>query len=331
MKAEKVLGFAVCAFACTMGSAFANETNGWFGVTADTAINTYNCSTSGVATVSDSKIVLDNDMSSPFVVSNFTAASTSDGIVKLTATARLTPSSTNDFTEVSADAKAGFAVGIDGYNNTNFYGYANGAWHKLTGTVAGVGEDTTFSLLLNYRDGKVSFFQGDGILLDESSTTEFDLEGADALNGINAYGNGSITSITGGYEVAVAAYGGKKYGSVADAKVAGGTGSDIKKVNDTGAVIDKTTADNGLSVAVCMALGLDIDSSTANIAVAPVDTDTAPDAITLKINVDSAPEASAVRYAVQESKAASPTYYDKPDQVQIPLEAGTYTITPVLK
>ena len=32
MNAEKVLGIAVCAFACATGSAFANTTNSWFGV-----------------------------------------------------------------------------------------------------------------------------------------------------------------------------------------------------------------------------------------------------------------------------------------------------------
>ena len=113
MKAEKVIGIAACAFACVTSSAFANTTNGWFGVTADTAIRASNCETNGAAvTIENSKIKIDD---TTLVITNFVNAPTSDGIVKISATASLTPNSTNDLysSDALGSAKAGFAVGVD--------------------------------------------------------------------------------------------------------------------------------------------------------------------------------------------------------------------------
>lgn len=330
MKAKTMLGMIACASACVSLSAYANHTNSWFGVTASSgSISTNNCVASGATDIEDDIIKLDNDEDSPFVVSSFAAAPASDNIVKITASASLTPSSTNDFGNVG-EAKAGFAVGIDNESTTNFYGYANGSWHKLTGATVS-GSDTTFSLLLNYRDGEVSFYVGDTIL-NEGGQTKFDLaESKSTLVSINAYGNGTITSIEGGYEVAVAQYGDDKYGSIAEAVAAAGENkSDVQYVDQqTGTVAGKgAKAENGLDLLVCQALGIATNDADANIAVAPVETDDDEDEITLAVNVAAAPESGAVQYKVE--GGSEPKYYDAAS-VKIPLTAGTYTITPVLK
>jgi len=329
MKAEKVIGIAACAFACVTSSAFANTTNGWFGVTADTAIRASNCETNGAAvTVEGNKIVLDNDKDTALVITNFTGDTTSDGIVKISATASLTPNSASDLdSAVTEGAKAGFAVAVDN-NVTNFYGYAGSSWHVLSGATPGDG-DTTFSMILNYRDGNVSFYVGDTLLTSEGSLT---LAGS-GLNAIDAYGTGSISSITGAYEVAVAAYGGNKYGSIAEATTAAKAASvadptaAVQVVNSDGTIEDAgISAANGLSKIVCEALGLSMNDSTANIAVAPVGTDDDVDEITLAVNLPAGAEPDAVGFKI----SGSDQVYNY-NAIKIPLTAGTYTITPVLK
>ena len=206
MKAKTMLGLIACASACVSLSAFGNETNGWFGVKVENAEIVHpNCATNGAAVTIDGSAIKLEDAS--LVIDHFAEAPTSDGIVKISATALLTPSSTSDFV-VSGSPKAGFAVGIDGQNETNFYGYASNSWHKLTGATPGAG-DTSFSMILNYRDKVVSFYVDDVLLTSEDPL----ILDADSLAAINASGSGSITSVTGAYEVAVAAYDGKKYGS----------------------------------------------------------------------------------------------------------------------
>jgi len=335
MKAEKVIGIAACAFACVTSSAFANTTNGWFGVTADTAIRASNCETNGAAvTVESNRIVLDNDKDTALVISNFTGDATSDGIVKISATASLTPNSASDLdSAVTEGAKAGFAVAVDN-NVTNFYGYAGSSWHVLSGATPGDG-DTTFSMILNYRDGNVSFYVGDTLLTSEGSLT---LAGS-GLNAIDAYGTGSISSITGAYEVAVAAYGDNKYGSIAEATDAAKAASPavdpttvVMVVNADGTTeIAGATAANGLSKIVCEALGLPMNDSTANIAVAPAATDDDVDEITLAVNLPANAEPGAVKFGVTPVGGGETQYYTEADAIKIPLAAGTYTITPVLK
>jgi hypothetical protein len=163
-----------------------------------------------------------------------------------------------------------------------------------------------------------------------ATTFTFDKGSASVISCIDAYGSGSITSLAGDFELAVVDVDGTKYGSVADAKAAGGDASTIKVVDSTGAVVDKTTAENGLSAAVCAALGLAIGDKDANIAVAPAATDSDPNNITLAVNVADAPEASAVKYEVKKDGVFD-HYSDSAAAVTIPLEAGNYTITPVLK
>ena len=335
MKAKTLMGMIACAGACVSLSAFGNTTNNWFGVTATTEIVPVDCTTNGVAvSVESNKIVLDNDVDSPLTITPTTPSpELSDNVVKITGTALLTPSSTNDF-EVTADAKAGFAVGIDDHDATNYYGYADGEWYKLTGNASNAAtQETTFSLVIDYRVPNVRFYLGDTLLTSEDGQTPaFELaSGATAFTAIDAFGTGSITSIAGGYEVAVCAIeNGAKYGSVADAKAANGTESTILSVGTNGTTGGATAA-NGLSSAVCIALGLDTTDSTANIAVAPVETDSDSEHITLRLTSPlTGPEANLVGYKVSGGTSEDSVCED-PESITIPLSAGTYTITPVLK
>ena len=326
MKAKTMLGLIACASACVSLSAFGNETNGWFGVKVENAEIVHpNCATNGAAVTIDGSAIKLEDAS--LGIDNFAEAPTSDGIVKISATALLTPSSTSDF-DVSGSPKAGFAVGIDDQDKTNFYGYANGAWHKLTGANPEDG-DTSFSMILNYRDKVVSFYVDDVLLTSEGTLTL----NADSLASISASGYGYITSVTGAYEVAVAAYGDKKYGSISEASgaVKAASAADptatVQVVNADGTTEDaNAVAANGLREIVCKALGLPMNDSTANIAVAPVATDDDSGNITLELTLSNVTEPDAVGFVV----SGSDTKYDA-DGIKIPLTAGTYTITPVLK
>ncbi|MBR4259777.1 MAG: hypothetical protein IKQ17_12155 [Kiritimatiellae bacterium] len=336
MKAKTLMGMIACAGACVSLSAFGNNTNGWFGVTVDTTITPINCTTNGAAvSIANSKIVLDNAKDTALTITPAVNAPTNsnDGVFVIKATALLTPSSTNDF-DVTTGAKAGFAVGVDDQNATNYYGYANGVWNKLTdATVVAEGSDTTFKLILNYRDSKVDFYAGADAA---THLGQFNLaSGTTAPLGIDAFGAGSITSITGEYEVAVAAYDNKKYGSIAEAvtaaKDAGDTGADVQAIGADGAPkATSETAANGMNLVVCEALGLDVNDATANITVAPLATDTAVDKITLRLtNENLGPESNLVGYKVSGGTAEDSVC--EPNNIQIPLAAGTYTITPVLK
>ena len=326
MKAKTMLGLIACASACVSLSAFGNETNGWFGVKVENAEIVHpNCATNGAAVTIDGSAIKLEDAS--LGIDSFAAAPTSDNIVKISATALLTPSSTSDF-DVSGSPKAGFAVGVDNLNATNFYGYASNSWHKLTGATPGAGE-TSFSMILNYRDKVVSFYVDDVLLTSEDPL----ILDANSLASISASGSGSITSVTGAYEVAVAAYGDKKYGSIAEASdaVKAASAADptatVQVVNSDGTTEPADAlAANGLRKIVCEALGLPMNDSTANIAVAPVATDDDSGNITLELTLSNVTEPDAVGFVV----SGSDTKYDA-DGIKIPLTAGTYTITPVLK
>ena len=322
MKAKTMLGLIACASACVSLSAFGNETNDWFDVTVVSGdIVPYHCSTNGAAvTIEGGKVKLED---ASLVIDNFADDATSDDIVKISATALLTPSSTNDFTDVSAQSKAGFAVGIDDQDKTNFYGYANGAWHKLAGANPGDGE-TSFSMILNYRDKEVSFYVDDVLLTSDDDPLTL-ASGADGLNGINASGSGFITSVTGAYEVAVVAIDSKKYGSVADALVAGGSDLTIKNVDESGNVSASTIAANGLSMAVCNALGLSVtEENTPAVKIVPVGSDTSANAITLCL--DSSVEVEpgvAVKFEVRDGDSEVTGSPFASDAIQIPLEGLT--------
>ena len=321
-----------CAGACVSLSAFGNNTNNWFNAAvAGSNITLSGVSTNGVAVqISDGKIVLDNEKESALT---FTPVETnmSTGVSVIRATAELTPSDATSLDTSLSGAKVGFAVGVAG-NATNYYGFASGEWFKLDGVIPPDSGNTEFQLILDYRSATAQFFVknlGSYQILSTNGTTTaftFDKGSESDISGIDAYGSGSITSLAGAFELAVVDVNGTKYGSVADAKAAGGDASTIKVVDSTGAVVEKVTADNGLSVAVCTALGLDIDDGDANIAVAPVGTDDDEDEITLAVNLPANAEPGAVGFKI----TGSETVYDA-DQIKIPLTAGTYTITPVLK
>lgn len=340
MKAKTLMGMIACASACVSLSAFGNTTNGWFGVTVGTDITPVNCATNGVAvTVANNKIVLDNDKTSPLTITpnaSFAGTNRNDGVYVIQATAALTPCSASDLTDnVTDGAKAGFAVGVNG-NATNYYGYTSKGWAPYVGVpVVNEGLDTTFKIVLNYRDDKVEFYAGENAATKLGEVADVSFGTSSAPIGIDAFGSGSISSITSGYEVAVAAYNDIKYGSVAEAKAAataaGMSAEDVKGISSTGEIKDaNATAENGMSYVVCEALGLNVNDPKANITVAPLATDTAVDKITLCLtNENLGPEANLVGYKVSGGTAGDSVC--EPNNIQIPLEAGTYTITPVLK
>ena len=338
MKAEKVLGIAACAFACATGSAFASTTNAWFSATASgTDVTLTNVTTNDVVvTVAESKIKFEDvESSAPFTFTpgnDASATNKSDGIVVISATADLTPCMTNALatTEVTG-AAAGFAVGVDDDNaaNTNFYGYANGAWERLAGVApAYEGANTAFKIIINYRDSKVSFSVGG---TDLHSATNNDLtafaidSGKTALNNVAAFGSGAIASLSAGCEEAVVAVGTKKYGSVADAIVAGGSDSTIKNVDESGNISASTIAANGLSMAVCNALGLSVtEENTPAVKIVPVGSDTSANAITLCL--DSSVEVEpgvAVKFEVRDGDTVVTGSPFASDAIQIPLEGLT--------
>ena len=331
------MGMIACAGACVSLSAFGNNTNAWFNAGVDGVnITLSGVSTNGVAVqVSEGKIVLDNEKESALT---FTPVATnmSTGVSVIKATAELTPSDATSLDTTLPEAKVGFAVGIAG-NATNYYGFASGEWFKLDGVNPPDSGNTEFQLILDYRSATAQFFVKNSgsyqILYTNGTTTAFtfDKGSASDISGIDAYGSGSISSLAGDFELAVAAYGDTKYGSIAEAKTAAGENAeDIRGISPSGVVQDAgAKAANGMDYVVCEALGLDVESSTANIEVAPTATDSDAENITLAVNVADAPEAGAVKYGV--SNGTTTKYYEDPAAIKIPLAAGTYTITPVLK
>ena len=281
MKAKKLMGVIACAGACVSLSAFANTTNGWFGVSVNgTTVNAGACTvkTNNVdvaSTETSGKIVLDNDLDSALTITPGSGTATlSDGLVTITSTAVLTPSDASELGAVTGGAQAGFAVAVAG-NETNFYGYASAggtggdpAWIKFTTGPANPEADTTFTIAINYRDKKVSFYNGSTLLVDGESHSEFSISNEFVnLANVAAYGSGSISSVTSQYEVAVAAVVNgattNKYGSAVEAlakvKTDGGTVQDVN--TSTGEASSAPLAGNGLYVWQCDALGIGVAES----------------------------------------------------------------------
>jgi hypothetical protein len=341
MKAKKLMGMIACASACVSLSAFGNNTNNWFNAAVEGSnITLSGVSTNGVAVqVREGKIVLDNEKESALT---FTPVATnmSTGVSVIRATAELTPSDAN-FDTLLGGAKVGFAVGVAG-NATNYYGFASGEWFKLDGVNPPDSGNTEFQLILDYRSATAQFFVKNSgsyqILSTNGTTTAFAFAKGDAndISGIDAYGSGSITSLDGDFELAVAAYSGTKYGSIAEAvtaaKAATGTGAGVQAIGADGEPVQTSeTAANGMNLVVCEALGLDVNDPNANIAVAPVATDTALNAITLQLTTSTTgTEANLVGYEVWVNDAKDGETRDA-SSITIPLAAGTYTIKPVLK
>lgn len=323
MKAKKIVGMMACAAACASFSSFAATTD-WFGATpSGTATNLVGATATGTFTVENSKFNIDNDEDTALKLTPGSAPATSDGIVIISATAELTPSSTNDLGEV-AGAKAGFAVGVDDKNVTNYYGYANGTWTKLTG-VNPTSAETSFKLVLDYRTGKktVKFFVGDTQL---SSGTTFSIGEVSALTSVDAFGTGSISLLDADCEVAEVSYGGIQYGSVAEALADGASVNDIK--DPTGA---SATSASGLPVAVCVAAGLSINDATATIKAVPVANDENDGYVTLQMAATGAttttPEAGVVQFTVKNGGSTAGPY--PATAILIPCTTGVYTVEPI--
>lgn len=343
MKAKKLMGMIACAGACVSLSSFANTTNAWFAASAsESTPSLSNVAVSGDYTVADSKFTIDNGIENRLVFTpdaSFVSTNMSDGVVSITATAVLTPSDENDLTTAGlTSAKAGFAVGVSNSGvDTNFYGFAGAAnaqsWTKLTGTPPSDGQATTFTIILDYRTHKVQFLVDNAVLSAATGgATSFDFAtGTDSLVSVDAFGSGSISTINSGYEVAVVAYEGNKYGSVADAIAAGGATDTIRDVTSSGAISEDVTAANGLPVAVCKALGISTtEENTAAVEIVPTATDPDEHNVTLQLDpsvlVGSGVD---VKFAVKQGNSQVTGSPFASNAIKVPLAAGTYTIEPV--
>ncbi len=337
MNAKSVFGLLACAAVSAVAfNAYANTTTNWFGASASgTALTLTTAVTNGAAvTVSDGKITLNNDYSSLLSVAPETASpALNDGLVTITSSAFLTPCSTNDLPAAStiSDAQVGFAVAYDDTPTSNYYYYVRsgasaGTWTKWPEPAVPTGtSDTTFIITLDYRKSKVKFTVG------ENSTDEILFVPATAtLANVAAFGTGTLTSIDTKYEVATCAVVSgsttNKYGSVADAKAAGGTASNISYINSKGTAVSAAAA-NGMSAAVCVAVGLDPTSETAVLRAVPVATDSDASNITLQLATTAE---SGVTYTVKNASSETVSTSTDATAIKIPTDTGVYTITPSL-
>lgn len=337
MKAKKLMGVIACAGACVSLSALANTTNGWFGVSVNTDIETANCTTNGAAVqVDDSKIILDNDLESALTITPESGTAVlSDGLVTITSTAVLTPSDASELGAVTGGAQAGFAVAVAG-NETNFYGYASAGgtggeptWVKFSTGPANPEEATTFTIALNYRDKKVSFYNGSTLLTDGTSS-EFSISNEFVnLANVAAYGSGSISSITSQYEVAVAAATvnnvTKKYGSGAEAVKAAGASGTVQDIDPTtGAATTEKQAKNGLYAWQCDVLGIAKDAD-AKIPFKPAAT--VNGSITLQI-ASEIEDGIAATFKVSGDNGTTWSESYPSGAIQVPQAQGKYLIKP---
>ena len=336
MKAKKLMGVIACAGACVSLSALANTTNGWFGVSVnDTTVNAGTCTvtTNSVpvtSTETAGKIVLDNDIESALTIAPAAeTAALSDGLVTITSTAVLTPSDASELGAVTGGAQAGFAVAVAG-NETNFYGYASAGgtggeptWVKFSTGPANPEADTTFTIAINYRDKKVSFYNG-ATLLTNGTSSEFSISNEFVnLANVAAYGSGSISSVTSQYEVAVAAYDGKKYGSGAEAVKAKGSGSgDIQDIDSNGSIAEDPLAANGLYAWECDVLGVAKDAKVPFKPAATVN-----GSITLQI-ASEIEEGIAATFKVSGDNGVNWSGSYPSGAIQIPQAQGKYLIKP---
>ena len=338
MKSEKVLGLLACALACTIsGSAFANTTNSWFGVKpTGTDIGLASVTTNGVAvTVENSCIQIDGDSETALTLTPTVAdPALNDGLVTITSSAVLTPSDVSDLAPVDG-AHAGFALAVDG-SDTNFYGYASAggtgnapAWIKLNGAPSNPEEATTFTIALNYRDSKVSFYQGDTLLTD-GTASEFNISNDfTRLSYVSAYGSGAISSVTSQYEVAVAAVvdgaSTNLYGSASEAVVATRNGGSVKDITADGKATETPQAANGLCVWECDVLGIAPD---ATIALQPATKEVASDKIAVAVSGYTPVDGVTVKFGVSNGTTTEGSY--DADAIGIPMTTGTYTVVPTI-
>ena len=286
--------------------------------------------------VDNSIIQLDNDFASALTFTPSDETPLSDGLVTITSSAVLTPSDVSDLAPVDG-AHAGFALAVDG-SDTNFYGYASAggtgnapAWIKLNGAPSNPEEATTFTIALNYRDSKVSFYQGDTLLTD-GTASEFNISNDfTRLSYVSAYGSGAISSVTSQYEVAVAAVvdgaSTNLYGSASEAVVATRNGGSVKDITADGKATETPQAANGLCVWECDVLGIAPD---ATIALQPATKEVASDKIAVALSGYTPVDGVTVKFKVKQGNAlVSETEYDA-DAIGIPMTTGTYTVVPTI-
>ena len=329
MKAKKLMGMIACAGACVSLSALANTTNDWFSASVqNTDISLTNVSTNGVAvTIEEGKIKIDNELSSAL---EFSPVSTnmSTGVAVITATAELTPTDADGFGTDFGDAKVGFAVGVAG-ETTNYYGFASGVWFALTGANPPAAGNTDFKIVLDYRTAKAQFFVSDTILSTNGVTTfDFNAGGATALGSVAAFGSGSLTEVSGGFELAVAAVeNGKKYGSAAEAVIAAGANGTVLDIDSTGTPTETKQAKNGLYAWQCDILGIEED---ATIPLVPATKEVADDKIAVAVSGYTPVDGVSVKFSVKQGGDTVAGPYDA-DAIGIPMATGTYTIEPEIK
>ena len=343
MKAKTMLGLIACASACVSLSAFANTTTNWFAVAASgTDATLTNVSTNKGVEVAESKFAINTELDEPLVFTpdaSFAGTNRSDGVVTIAASVALTPSSVSDFAPSSA--KVGIAVGVDGAA-TNYYGYAGAGWKVLTGEAVSVPDsgDTSFKLVLDYRNHTAQFYVGE-TLMTYNDTTPTNAPafgtGTDTLLYVAASGSGSISTIDTDFEIAVAEYGGIKYGSIAEAvdaaKDAGVSPSQVQAIDANGtAQSADTKASNGLNLVVCEAMGLPTDSTEDDATIKLESaTKSHADAITLAWRKpDTAEEGVTIEFNVKNGDALVGGPYAW-DDIQIPMTSGTYTIVPSIQ
>jgi len=327
MKAKTMLGLIACASACVSLSAFANVTNDWFVADASVDPALVNVATGGTVTVENQKFVLDSESPLTFTPDVLLTATNSTNIARIDVRAVLTPSLTNEFQQTVGEAKAGFAVGIDAESNTNFYGYvAGGGWAKFNdGTPRQDDAETSFSIVLNYRDGEAHF------MVDDVEIGSRSFAAGGTLNRLEAFGAGSISSITSGFEVAVAAAvtasgaTTNMYGSAVEAlaKVSQAGDGSVQDIDvTTGQAAAAPQAANGLWVWECDALGIPGDVKI------PFEPATTVDgAITLRVASTIEPGIDA-QFKVSNNGGSTWSTSYPADAIKVPMAQGSYLIVP---
>lgn len=332
MKTSKV----VCLVACGLSfSVFANYYADWFSGTATSATgaawNKVSDEWPTGVSVEGNKIMLANDASSMLSLTP-TADKSSGKVVVVESTAELTPSDFSELPSSIEGAQVGFAVAIEG-TATNFCGFANGAWHKLTGATPPESGDTTFKFEINYSTltKTVKFYVGTTLLsgtVSETPTTEFAIGNYTKLNDVACFGSGSLTSINADVQTMIAKYNGHEYATFAEALAVEGANPDnilVAGVEDG----TQTFAANGMKLWQCLALGFPTNNAAAKIAPVPVEKDTATDGITLQASLTPAETELDIKLQVMKDGVAV-NEACPPNAIKIPLATGKYTLEPVI-
>lgn len=365
MKAKTIVGLMACAvlvpaFADTINNNNPNNnasSTEWFSTSASA---TKGATWSSEPTVESAKLVIDADVGTPATLTPTDAAAdgnASDGLVTITSKAYLAPSAKADLPTAAVlnNAQVGFAVATES-ETTSFYAYVrkasttvndktvqNGEWIALTGVNPPANEaDTEFKIDIDYQNKKVSFSVKvndayvalSGTPADApASTSSFDFVPVDNttawLSDVAAIGSGTITSIDAAYENAVAVVDNVRYGTIAGAYTAAGSGGTVAVWDpETGAAAKEQTAANGLSKAECIALGIAQDGLLAFEPAAADKKVQGKITIATKVApVDGVVAKFSVAKQTGNENVDADAKYDS-DAIPLPLGTGTYKIVP---